>query len=45
MTELSAFIDAHPMVTFGVFLVALTLADGIGKLFRICIRIGGKDKP
>ena len=40
MADLSTFIDAHPWVTFGVFMVALTLADGIGKLFRI--RIGGK---
>lgn len=43
MAELSAFIDKHPWVTFGVFMVALTLADGIGKLFRV--RIGRKEKP
>lgn len=42
MTELSDFIDKHPWVTFGVFLVAITLADAFGKLFRI--RIGGKEE-
>lgn len=34
MTELSTFIDAHPMVTFGVFVIAAILADSIGKIGR-----------
>ena len=38
MNELSQFIDAHPWVTFGVFMVAMQLATGLGNLVRI--RIG-----
>lgn len=43
MADLSAFIDAHPWVTFGVFAVAMQLAGGIGKWFRI--RVGAKFTP
>ena len=35
MSELSAFIDAHPWVTFGVFLVAINFAVAMGNWFRI----------
>ena len=34
MTELSTFIDAHPWVTLGVFVIAAYLADSIGKIGR-----------
>ncbi len=40
MNELSAFIDAHPYVTFGVFWIAGTLAVSIGKIGRRCGKEG-----
>lgn len=43
MTELSNFIDAHPWVAFGCFLVAANLAASVGKIGRRECRC--KDKP